>query len=95
MLHPIITRLAAGFAEAALKQGFSIVIMLLVAGGLAYLLQLEKLTREKQVAELTREIRDCQTNIVNYYREERQMTLDVIRKNTEVLDDIKEQMRSR
>jgi hypothetical protein len=92
MLHPKITLLFASIAEAALKQGFSILLMLLVSAGLAYLLQLEKLTREKQVAELTKEIRDCQSTIVTYYREERQLTLEVIRKNTEVLDDIRLEM---
>jgi hypothetical protein len=29
---------------------------------------------------------------VTYYREERQLTLEVIRKNTEVLDDIRLEM---
>ena len=92
MLHPKITLLFANIAEAALKQGFSILLMLLVSAGLAYLLQLEKITREKQVAELTKEIRDCQSTIVTYYREERQLTLEVIRTNTEVLDDIRLEM---
>lgn len=92
MLHPKVTLLFTNIAEAALKQGFSIFLMLLVSAGLAYLLQLEKITREKQVAELTKEIRDCQSTIVTYYREERQLTLEVIRKNTEVLDEIRIEM---
>jgi hypothetical protein len=82
-----------GFAEAALKQGFSIMIMLFVSAGLFYMLRLEKVTRETQVRELTKEIRDCQTTMVNYYREERQMTLKVIEDNTRVLERIQEKMK--
>jgi hypothetical protein len=82
-----------GFADAALKQGFSIMIMLFVSAGLFYMLRLEKVTRETQVRELTKEIRDCQTTMVNYYREERQMTLKVIEDNTRVLERIQEKMK--
>jgi hypothetical protein len=82
-----------GFADAALKQGFSIMIMLFVSAGLFYMLRLEKVTRETQVRELTKEIRDCQTTIVNYYREERQMTLKVIEDNTRVLERMQEKMK--
>lgn len=82
-----------GFAEAALKQGFSIMIMLFVSAGLFYMLRLEKVTRETQVRELTKEIRDCQTTMVNYYREERQMTLKVIEDNTKVLERIQEKIK--
>ena len=82
-----------GFADAALKQGFSILIMLVVSAGLFYMLRLEKVTRETQVRELTKEIRDCQTTIVNYYREERQLTLKVIEDNTRVLERMQEKMK--
>jgi hypothetical protein len=82
-----------GFADAALKQGFSIMIMLFVSAGLFYMLRLEKVTRETQVRELTKEIRDCQTTIVNYYREERQLTLKVIEDNTRVLERMQEKMK--
>lgn len=82
-----------GFADAALKQGFSILIMLVVSAGLFYMLRLEKNTREQQVRELTKEIRDCQTTIVNYYRDERQLTLKVIEDNTRVLEKMQEKMK--
>jgi hypothetical protein len=82
-----------GFADAALKQGFSIMIMLFVSAGLFYMLRLEKVTRETQVRELTKEIRDCQTTMVNYYREERQMTLKVIEDNTRVLERIQDKIK--
>jgi len=82
-----------GFADAALKQGFSILIMLVVSAGLFYMLRLEKNTREQQVRELTKEIRDCQTTIVNYYRDERQLTLKVIEDNTRVLERMQEKMK--
>lgn len=68
-------------------------IMLFVSAGLFYMLRLEKVTRETQVRELTKEIRDCQTTIVNYYREERQMTLKVIEDNTKVLERMQEKMK--
>lgn len=92
-LDSAFSKFVNGFAEAALKQGFSIMIMLFVSAGLFYMLRLEKVTRETQVRELTKEIRDCQTTIVNYYREERQMTLKVIEDNTKVLERMQEKMK--
>ncbi len=92
-LDSAFSKFVNGFAEAALKQGFSIMIMLFVSAGLFYMLRLEKVTRETQVRELTKEIRDCQTTIVNYYREERQMTLKVIEDNTRVLERMQEKMK--
>jgi hypothetical protein len=92
-LDSAFSKFVNGFAEAALKQGFSIMIMLFVSAGLFYMLRLEKVTRETQVRELTKEIRDCQTTMVNYYREERQMTLKVIEDNTRVLERIQEKMK--
>ena len=89
------SKLVEGFTDAAIKQGFSILIMLMVTAGLAYMLRLEKTTREAQVLELQREIRSCQQTIVTYYREERQMTLKVIEDNTKVLERIQENMRNR
>jgi hypothetical protein len=74
-----------GFFDAALKQGFSIALLLLVAGVLTYMLKIERDTRESQVQALSEEVRNCRNEVIQYYREDRQLSNEIILKNTEVL----------
>lgn len=81
----ILSAFLKGFIEQALKQGFSIALLIVVALGLVYLLKVERDTREAQVAQLTQEITNCRNEVIQYYREDRAITNEIILKNTEVL----------
>jgi hypothetical protein len=81
----IITVFAKSFIESAQKQGFSIMLLLLVSTGLMYMLKLERDTREKQVQTLSEEVKACRNEVIQYYREDRAMSNEIILKNTEVL----------
>lgn len=81
----IVSVFLKGFMEAALKQGFSIALLLLVSGGLTYMVKLERDTREKQVEALSQEVKNCRNEVIQYYREDRAISNEIILKNTEVL----------
>lgn len=74
-----------GFLEAALKQGFSITLLLVVSFGLSYMVKIERDTREAQVQALSEEVRNCRNEVIQYYREDRATSNEIILKNTEVL----------
>ena len=81
----LLTAFFKSFMEAALKQGFSIALLLVVSGGLIYLVKLERDTREAQVSKLSEEVQNCRNEVIQYYREDRAITNEIILKNTEVL----------
>lgn len=83
------------FFEAALKQGFSIALLLVVSGGLLYMLKIERDTRESQVQALTDEVANCRDDVLNYYREDRAKSNEIILKNTEVLLRLEQKLQAR
>lgn len=83
------------FFEAALKQGFSIALLLVVSGGLLYMLKIERDTREAQVQALTNEVANCRDDVLSYYREDRAMSNEIILKNTEVLLRLEQKLQAR
>lgn len=74
----------------AREQGFSVLLLLLACGGLSWLVftmaKVEREQREKAIIELQRQIQDCNNQVIEYYREDKIRSDEIILRNTIVLE---------
>ena len=78
--------------ELVKSQGFAVVLMAAVSLWFAYDNHLYRKKMQQEYLELQNEVKICNSQIVEIYREERNKMLQTIDKNTEVLDRLESKL---
>ncbi len=74
----------------AKEQGFSILLLLIACGGLIWFVMEERHERRRSDEQLREEIRDCQNQVLEYYRDDRAKSDNIIQDATGVMNEAKE-----
>jgi len=86
-MWPIIAAALSALLDKAKEQGFSILLLLLISGGLIWFVVEERRERRESDRQLRIEIRDCQNQVLQYYRDDRAKSDKVIEEATEVIQE--------
>ncbi len=73
----------------AKEQGFSILLLLIACGGLIWFVMEERHQRRESDQQLRDEIRDCQNQVLQYYRDDRAKSDRIIEDATGVIEEAK------
>jgi len=90
---PMLLKLIPIFTEVLKSQGFSVALMMSVAAWFAYDNHQYRVKVNQEYEKLQTEVRACNDQIIEIYREEREKMLETIEKNTDVLSEIKNKIK--
>ena len=89
----VVTTALSGLLIQAQKQGFSIMLLLVACGGLWMMMAEEKRAREASILELQRQIQECHAQVIEYYRDDKRRSDEIINRNSNILERIEQRMR--
>jgi hypothetical protein len=89
----VVTAALSNLLVQAQKQGFSILLLLTACGGLWMMMMEERRAREASILELQRQIQECHAEVIQYYRDDKRRTDEIIHRNSNLLERIEQRMR--